>query len=92
MERIPSEQEKARQHIGSVRTLAFLLDEAGSVLASGGDDKTAKLWRIDDSGGELLTTLEVNDGSVTNVVFSPSGLLLAVATSDGTVSLWGIKK
>ena len=71
-------------HHGLVRCVAFSLD--GRLLATGGDDRTARLW--DPATGEHRRTLPGHHGPVRGVAFSPDGRLLATASDDGTARLW----
>jgi WD40 repeat protein len=61
----------------------------GEVLASGSDDTTVRLWRVEN--GELLRTLEEHRDSVRSVAFSPDGEVLASASGDRTVRLWRVE-
>jgi WD40 repeat protein len=75
-------------------SVAFSPD--GSMIASGSDDRTIKLWRVSD--GELLRTLEEHTGSVTSVAFSPDGSMIASGGGydpvteklDNTIKLWRV--
>lgn len=80
-------------HVAGVRAVAFSAD--GTLLASAGDDTTAKLWRASD--GALLRTLDGHRDRVNAVAFSPDGGLIATAAGansadgdspDTTVNIW----
>ena len=78
-------------HTGRVTSIAFSPD--GSVLASGSQDNTARLW--DPMTGEHGLTLTGHTGSVNSVAFSPDGSVLASGSgdwlwkeTDSTVRLW----
>ena len=60
----------------------------GKMLASASDDKTVKLWSIDD--GKELKTLNGHSDHVLGVSFSPDGQMLASAGKDGIVRVWRI--
>jgi WD40 repeat protein len=67
-----------------VRALAFAPD--GRALASGGPDRTVRLWQP-ATGHELLCTRGLSH-EVNSVAFSPDGRFLAAALHDGSVNLW----
>jgi len=69
-------------HTGIVNGVAFSLD--GFLLATAGEDGTARLWEVAD--GTQVGTTSVLRGPVTAVAFSPGGTLLATAGQN--TQLW----
>jgi RNA polymerase sigma factor (sigma-70 family) len=67
-----------------VRAMAF--SPEGTLLASGGGDRTIALWNV--ATRTLLTRLHGHPRGVSAVAFSPSGRMLASGGDDGTVRLW----
>lgn len=59
----------------------------GSILATGSQDQTVKLW--DPIGRGLLATLP-HAGAVWSLGFTPDGQRLMSAASDGKVRLWNV--
>jgi WD40 repeat protein/tRNA A-37 threonylcarbamoyl transferase component Bud32 len=73
-------------HTEIVNSVVFSPD--GSMLASGSEDKTIKLWEV--GSGSLIRTLEGHNRGVKSVVFSPDGSMLASGSEDKTIKLWEV--
>ncbi len=58
----------------------------GPLLASGGADKTVKLWNLDTL--DRIRTYRGHKDFVTALAFAPDGNMLASASLDGIIRLW----
>ncbi|AFZ14880.1 WD40 repeat-containing protein [Crinalium epipsammum PCC 9333] len=56
------------------------------LIATGGGDRTIKLWQRD---GKLLKTLQ-NNATVYRLAFSPDGRFIVAGGVDGNITLWSI--
>jgi WD40 repeat protein len=65
---------------------AFTFSPDGTRLASGGEDRVARLW--DPATGALLATCRGHLSKVLYVAFRGDGQRLVTASSDGTVRQW----
>lgn len=73
-------------HDGAVKSITFSHD--GKYIATGGRDKTAKLWEV--STGREMRTFLGHTGKVSTVCFSPDGKTIATGSNDKTVILWDV--
>ena len=73
-------------HDGGVRGVSFSPD--GSLIASGSQDNTVKLWH---RNGKLLKTLYGHNAPVWQVDFSPQENALVSSSEDQTVIVWDLK-
>jgi len=74
-------------HTAPVRSLAFSLE--GTLLISGSDDKTIKLWDIQTGG--VVKTFHGHTDCVTSVSISPDCTMIASGSKDKTICLWDIQ-
>ena len=78
---------RLKEHIGPVNTVAW--SPNGSILASGGDDGTVRLWNPET--GVNFAVLRGHTARLTSVKFSPDGITLATSSNrDGTVRIWDV--
>ncbi|KAJ7632250.1 WD40-repeat-containing domain protein [Roridomyces roridus] len=88
-----------RNHLDAVRALAFHPHELS--LATGGDDCTVKIWRMDVSGLassasrptteiEPQLTLRGHSAAITRLIHAPSKQLLYSASLDSSIRVWAL--
>ena len=83
--------EEGRVLLGHQRQVsAVAVRSGGTWVASGGADRTARLWDIskgDPAGGHLILR---HPAAVTAVAFRPNGTALAAGCEDGRVAMWDV--
>jgi len=77
-----------QRHDKFVWAVAFSHD--GKMLASGGADKTIKLWNIKE--GKMLATFSGHESGVLSVAFSPDNKMLVSSSGDKSIRLWDVKE
>lgn len=70
-------------HTSLIHSVEF--SPKGDLIASGGLDKTVKLWKPD---GSLVKTLIGHQDAIFSIAFSPRQPLLASTSNDKTIKLW----
>ncbi len=83
-------REMSERHRGPVLAVAFSPD--GDIIATGGDDKTIRLWKTET--GELLCYRQVHAAPVTSVQFAlakDKPLRLVSAGKDGRLIVWDVE-
>jgi len=75
-------------HEGVALCVAFSSD--GQLVASGGADRTLRLWRAAD--GEQLHCMKGHTDKVCAVAFSPDGAAVISGSADGTLRRWPVPK
>ncbi|XP_061830325.1 transducin beta-like protein 3 [Nerophis lumbriciformis] len=79
-----------KAHDKDVNSLAVSPND--KLLASGSQDRTAKLWSLSGEGGlGLLGVLRGHKRGIWAVCFSPVDQVLATSSADGTSKLWGLQ-
>ncbi|WP_295556075.1 serine/threonine-protein kinase [uncultured Hyphomicrobium sp.] len=73
-------------HENAAQAVAYVTTEKGPRLASGGADKTIKLWNLDTL--DRIRTYRGHRDFITALSFSPNGKLLASASLDGNIRIW----
>ncbi|HLG15262.1 MAG TPA: PilT/PilU family type 4a pilus ATPase [Blastocatellia bacterium] len=73
-------------HSRDVNAVAFSRDD--SFLASGGGDRTVRIWEV--ASQQLLHTMEHGEW-VNDVAFVPSGQAVASVARDGSIKMWSVK-
>ncbi len=77
-------------HSNLVNSVPVAFHPTAPLLATGSEDKTAKLCRFspDGSAATCVATLAGHSSSVYSVAFHPTAPLLATGSYDKTVKLW----
>lgn len=76
-------------HEGPVVSLAFAPTVTSSTLVSGSWDRTIKIWNCLETSGEHETIEIMSD--VTTVCFKPNGEEVAVASLNGSISIFSVR-
>ncbi|NJO15473.1 MAG: hypothetical protein HC877_06920 [Thioploca sp.] len=69
-----------------ITTIAFSFN--GLQLATGGFDRTIRLWNKD---GKLLTKFKGHAGTIGNILFTHDGKQVLTTASDGFAKLWDLE-
>lgn len=75
-----------KEHENAVNSVAISPD--GTRLVSGSDDKTVRLWDLEDFDGKPEKLPKGHIDRVWSVTFSPDGKMIASGSEDETVRWW----
>ncbi len=75
-------------HEGAVTSLAITPD--GSLLATGSQDQTIRLWRLTD--GVCVASLHGHEGAIDSLLVTTDGTLLVSGSSDASIRLWRLPR
>jgi WD40 repeat protein len=75
-------------HTGRVDAVALHPD--GTLLASGGEDKTIRIWDL-QAPEQVKLVLRGHEGSIRSLAFSPTQNVLASGGADNTIRLWNLQ-
>jgi len=88
-------QDTLSGHTDDITSITFSPD--GNTLASGGDDKTIRLWDLSTGEQKLLLSdpqwrevFSISHDLALKLSFSPDGRILASGISEGEIYLWDI--
>jgi WD40 repeat protein len=73
-------------HLSEVNSLGF--NPPGTTLASGSDDKTVKIWNLNNR--QEIRTLKGHKGIVYSVAISPDGQTVVSGSRDNTIKIWNL--
>ncbi len=71
---------------GGSRLRHAAMDSSGSLLATAGEDGTARIWTVE--GTALAPLILPHDGEVLHAEFSPDGQQVATSSKDRTARVW----
>jgi WD40 repeat protein len=77
-----------KKHTDWVTALAITPD--ATQLVSGGRDHTINLWRLHDKGGQLIQTLESQQGFIYALAISTDGKIFASGGNNHRILLWDL--
>lgn len=83
---VPSPQPHQTLHGHHQPVLALAFSPKATLLASGGEDYTIKLWHL--KTGQAMNTLTGHTDVVTALAFSPDGKTLFSSSFDQTIQVW----
>jgi len=88
---LPENREVCRfaGHRDEICALAFNQD--GTLLASGGKDRTLRIWPVADKSAFPVITGE-NTGTIEALSFNITGKLLASGGTDGNIFIWDLEE
>ena len=71
--------------------ISVAFDPAGKRIAAAGEDKTIRVWRVDNeeqSEATLSKAMTGHEAAIFKIVYSPDGKTLVSSSSDGSLKIW----
>jgi len=75
-------------HSGAIKSLS--INQAGTLLITGGEDKMVRMWDIRGGKPELIYELKGHRKTITSLAFSPDGLKAVSGSGDKLLILWDV--
>lgn len=75
-------------HVLDVNTLSWL---SHSMLVSGSDDKSIKLWDLRSRTGVVKQFVDAHEGPVSSVAFHPAGGFVLSSGTDRAIKVWDLR-
>ena len=89
-EELPGEVRRFEGHTRPILSVAY--SPTGKLIASGGGDKTVRIWNVEDesegSSHIVLSHPVDKPAGVVQVAFSPDAKLLVSSGADGSIRVW----
>lgn len=83
-------KETMTEHTGTIQSLVIAPNS--QMVASAGNDKTVKIWKLEEKKWQLHQSLEKHQKVILSVAFSPDNKTLVSGGEDGQLITWKINQ